>query len=231
MFYSAAIHRYYQNNFRAPHSVNHEPVNNLEKSIVSPSDLEKSIISLFALEKRIYLSALDICIVSLSSVEKTIISPFALERSIALSSFNISLSALDICTVSLSALEKEGHEHEKEDVGVERVLGSGLHPRDLHLGATEVGNLLNVETIKVARERLEVIKGRLLELKGRFEEIFEDDEQAMINKANTSKVPVGWTLGFCQGVIITLSSVIAGLEFWTFPKLFEGQGWNLGICG
>ena len=53
-----------------------------------------------------------------------------------------------------------------------------LDLRYLNAGAVEEGKLANKETLKLAQSRAEAVEKELRGLKGRFEEVFEDDEGA-----------------------------------------------------
>jgi hypothetical protein len=79
----------------------------------------------------------------------------------------------------LNVVVKKAEKADDEDIKWRLLISLNL--RDLHLGATEVDKLANAETIKMARARVKVIESQLLELKERFEDVFEDDEQAMID--------------------------------------------------
>jgi hypothetical protein len=54
-----------------------------------------------------------------------------------------------------------------------------LDLRYLHAAEIEEGVLANEETIKLARQKAERVEKKLLGLKERFEEVFEDDDRAM----------------------------------------------------
>lgn len=54
-----------------------------------------------------------------------------------------------------------------------------LDLRDLHAAEIKEGGLVNPETIKTARERAEFVEEELRGLKERFEEVFEDDDNAV----------------------------------------------------
>ena len=79
----------------------------------------------------------------------------------------------------LNVVVKKAKRFDDEDI--EWRLLITLNLRGLHLGVIEVGKLANAETIKMALARAKVVEDQLLGLKKRFEEVFDDDEQAIID--------------------------------------------------